>query len=1095
MGYADMQKTEIQNAKALGRLALRGEIPLEVLLSEEDSIPGLWLYLLVVHWLVLLGMGLRTWMNLAYYAKPGHQAWLHGLFVFFPLFFLYLATMMLVEWRRPQSRHGLAWVFAKVFLDTLFFSAFYALSGKAESDTFLLLLLPLMVAIERMNFRRIALVVAAQVLCLGVVVVSLSGTLDRSLGATVISVVFARALLVAFVGLAAVFLSQTGQVRRLAFVGTLEAMGKGVSIIDPQMRLLWMNKAEQDLVQERGQKLECYRAFRRRDKPCPGCPALEAISAGEKQEALMPCWVKGEERIFEVAAVPIHDQRERITAVLCSVDDVTDREQEKQRLATLRRISLFARVAEIGQPKALHRAMWWVLSGVVARDGLGCDRAMMLLQVEGRLVGYLGMGALAGPDAEAQRRRRRESDLRMDHVVIARLVDDVRLSSRHLRRAIPAIRLEEGLSHWLMGELANGGTGQPRFVEPDLEGPWRQLRAALAAVGVRSFAIAPLLAKGELLGILVADNPSGKRLAVERGRTLEFLQLYASEAAMVAESARMHSHVRNLLAGSPSAIIAVDRHGIITQFNRACERILGYPVSETLGRPIESLYAGGREQAREINRLLILSDKERKPLADARVTMIGRDGNTIPIRFSAAMLRDEHGNRVGSIGFLTDVREVHALEDEHHAHQDVLTALEQRIHGEQVDGLRNLRDQFSGLLEEARKACELEYMILFASTREGETVLQPVAWAGLQKEVELNAPHFNWRKAGLLPRAPTGAEQLRDEDALIRDWQPDESWHELVWRGIRGPNREHLASFTFGVPVRMADTYRALLVAGPHLKPWNPMDRRDFLKNLGVTIGMPALSWLHTLQLRAEREEADKSLWLIKHRMKMLLNIIDGKFGVVRLEAPAGSPADQAAAAGEELVRGADAALMRSLTSHYAEMESEDLVLRSYPLAVLVQNCVEGFGPVVERAGRTLVVDPNVENLPDAVIDHISMIVALNNLLDNALKYSHADTPITVRTNYDSHEAVITIEDLGERMPEDARDNLVRPGGRWAMSARARKIPGTGFGLWEVSSIVAAHGGSLDFSSVEHYHRGKRFSMVRVWVSIPLSQGRQTLAE
>jgi len=73
-------------------------------------------------------------------------------------------------------------------------------------------------------------------------------------------------------------------------------------------------------------------------------------------------------------------------------------------------------------------------------------------------------------------------------------------------------------------------------------------------------------------------------------------------------------------------------------------------------------------------------------------------------------------------------------------------------------------------------------------------------------------------------------------------------------------------------------------------------------------------------------------------------------------------------------------------------------------------------------------------------------------------------------------------------MSEKARANLIQPGKRWGMSPRARRAPGKGFGLWDASVIVAAHGGKLNFSSVFEWQR--RANRVKVWVTLPLKRDK-----
>jgi signal transduction histidine kinase len=329
---------------------------------------------------------------------------------------------------------------------------------------------------------------------------------------------------------------------------------------------------------------------------------------------------------------------------------------------------------------------------------------------------------------------------------------------------------------------------------------------------------------------------------------------------------------------------------------------------------------------------------------------------------------------------------------------------------------------------------------------------------------------------------------LRLEADLITKWQPNDEWRQKVVSGIRGRHAEFFASASCGVPLRLGDNYRGVLVSGPFADAPDLANMADFIRNIAQTISVCSLGWLQTLNLRARNREAELSTKLLIHRARMSLTQIMGKFGSIKTGSDI-SESQQVAEDGEKLVANLSHVIGRVLTSRFAEMEFQDFAFQLYPLSAFVQNCVESFRERAKFIGRELVLDPSVECLPNAEIDPTTLSVALGNLIENALKYSFEGTFIRVFSAYDTQQATITIEDLGEEMSEKARDNLIRPGMRWAMSARARRIPGTGLGLWDVSMIAAAHGGTLNFASAYHKQvHGEAGYLVRVWMTLPLKQ-------
>jgi signal transduction histidine kinase len=79
----------------------------------------------------------------------------------------------------------------------------------------------------------------------------------------------------------------------------------------------------------------------------------------------------------------------------------------------------------------------------------------------------------------------------------------------------------------------------------------------------------------------------------------------------------------------------------------------------------------------------------------------------------------------------------------------------------------------------------------------------------------------------------------------------------------------------------------------------------------------------------------------------------------------------------------------------------------------------------------------------------------LDNLLDNAAKYSPAGAPIYVSLRVVGSEAQIRVEDRGVGIPADAQDRLFTP---YFRSSRTRDVPGTGLGL-HISRRLAQHSG------------------------------------
>jgi signal transduction histidine kinase len=89
----------------------------------------------------------------------------------------------------------------------------------------------------------------------------------------------------------------------------------------------------------------------------------------------------------------------------------------------------------------------------------------------------------------------------------------------------------------------------------------------------------------------------------------------------------------------------------------------------------------------------------------------------------------------------------------------------------------------------------------------------------------------------------------------------------------------------------------------------------------------------------------------------------------------------------------------------------------------------------------------------------------VDNLLDNARKYSDARSPITLRLRREQDGAVLTIVDRGMGIETADLPHIFTPFFR-ADRSRTRKTGGVGLGLTLVRRIVTAHGGKVDVKSV-----------------------------
>jgi signal transduction histidine kinase len=116
-------------------------------------------------------------------------------------------------------------------------------------------------------------------------------------------------------------------------------------------------------------------------------------------------------------------------------------------------------------------------------------------------------------------------------------------------------------------------------------------------------------------------------------------------------------------------------------------------------------------------------------------------------------------------------------------------------------------------------------------------------------------------------------------------------------------------------------------------------------------------------------------------------------------------------------------------------------------------------------------------NLPTVAADRVSIYEVLNNLLDNAIKYSGESKKIAVTSKLATDGSVeTTVQDFGVGIPKNVVANLFE---KFYRNHRNKaQISGTGLGLFLSKSIVTAHGGNIWVNSKEGEGSSFTFSLL-----------------
>jgi signal transduction histidine kinase len=153
-------------------------------------------------------------------------------------------------------------------------------------------------------------------------------------------------------------------------------------------------------------------------------------------------------------------------------------------------------------------------------------------------------------------------------------------------------------------------------------------------------------------------------------------------------------------------------------------------------------------------------------------------------------------------------------------------------------------------------------------------------------------------------------------------------------------------------------------------------------------------------------------------------------------------------------------------------------------LAALVRKQVEQYR--LAQTERTFALTAP-ETLP-GTFDEDRIVQALNNLLENAIKYSFPGTTITVTLEQVTPDrAALSVADEGKGIPPDKLAEIFDP---FKRLEGTEDIKGFGLGLYITRGIAEAHGGTLAVASGTDRAHGAIFTLTLPVSATPRLQGR-----
>lgn len=144
------------------------------------------------------------------------------------------------------------------------------------------------------------------------------------------------------------------------------------------------------------------------------------------------------------------------------------------------------------------------------------------------------------------------------------------------------------------------------------------------------------------------------------------------------------------------------------------------------------------------------------------------------------------------------------------------------------------------------------------------------------------------------------------------------------------------------------------------------------------------------------------------------------------------------------------------LLSSQIEAGGYRMINEEINLSELVNNCVHDF--IVRYPIRKIHIDIK-ENLSTSG-DSLLLKIAVNNLLENAIKYSVKESTVLVKLHNETNGHKLEVTDEGPGIPEREKKRVFEKFYRVGNEA-TKRAKGTGLGLYLTRRIVTAHNGKI----------------------------------
>ena len=506
----------------------------------------------------------------------------------------------------------------------------------------------------------------------------------------------------------------------------------------------------------------------------------------------------------------------------------------------------------------------------------------------------------------------------------------------------------------------------------------------------------------------------------------------------------MQRYIEELTVFLPLAFCTINPLDIILGINQAFQDLTGYKEMEIIGGSIEVLFTEKKKISNFVSKL-----SEEKERITKEFTLLRRDKKEIPVSVSGLARRDEENNFLGYFLTLSDVTETKKFQEE----------LERKV-AEKTRELENSRTALMNMLEdveEARKKAEAERdktQTIVANLTDGLVVFDKnsiVSLVNLQTE-----DFFKVKSKDIIGKSIADLNEIPGINLL----------ENLLGAEIKGAYRKELITKE-GLTLEVS---AIPLISGA--------------EKLGALVILHDISREKTIEkIKTEfvsitAHQLRTPLSSIKWTLRMLL---DGDLGEITDEQR--EFIEKTYTSNEKMI-----SLINDLLD-VTRIEEGRYLYRPVlgDIEEILQSMLASYNDLAKARRLRIDFKKSDKKMSKVMVDVEKIRLAIQNLLENAIRYTPVGGTITVSLKRDKKEVIISIKDSGVGIPKDQRERVFSKFFR-ATNVVKMETEGSGLGLFITKNIIEAHGGRIWFESEEG--KGANF-----FFTIPIKEEFETFIE